>query len=151
MWEERRLTAYVGAMTDDNTKRSGAEKARAAAVVGILGGAGVMHFVNPQFFDPIVPKWMPGSARLVTYVSGVFEIASGALVANPRTRKWGALLAFVTFLGVWPANIQAALDGGMKDLDPPMDSAAVAWIRVPFQLPMIWLAWKVYRAESARP
>ena len=75
----------------------------------------------------------------------------GRGLANPRTRKWGALLAFVTFLGVWPANIQAALDGGMKDLDPPMDSAAVAWIRVPFQLPMIWLAWKVYRAESARP
>lgn len=43
-------------------------------------------------------------------------------------------------IGVFPANIQAALDGGMKDLDPPMNSAAVAWARLPLQIPMIWAA-----------
>lgn len=134
----------------DESKSSPAEKARAATVVGILGGAGVMHFVNPRFFDPIVPKWVPGSARMVTYVSGVFEVLAAGLVANPRTRRWGALLALATFVGVYPANVQAALDGGMKDLDPPFDSAAAAWIRLPFQFPMIWLAWKVARDVAAR-
>jgi uncharacterized membrane protein len=133
-----------------NGKPTKAELARTAGLVGILGGAGVMHFVNPEFFDPIVPRWMPGSARAVTYASGVVELASAALVINPRTRRAGALFAFLTFLGVWPANIQAALDGGMKDLDPPMDSAAVAWIRVPFQLPMMWLAFKLAKDVKAR-
>ena len=131
-------------------KPSKGELARTAALVGILGGAGVMHFVNPQFFDPIVPKWMPGSARTTTYVSGVVEIASAVAVVNPRTRRLGAIFALLTFLGVWPANIQAALDGGMKDLDPPLDSAAAAWIRVPFQLPMMWLAWKLAKDVKAR-
>lgn len=139
--------------TDPNAKRGKAtrgELARTAALVGILGGAGTMHFVNPEFFDPIVPDWMPGSARSVTYASGVVELVSAALVLNPRTRRFGALFALLTFLGVWPANIQAALDGGMKGLDPPMDSAAVAWIRVPFQLPMMWLAWKLAKDVKAR-
>jgi uncharacterized membrane protein len=118
-------------------------KTQVKAVVAILGGAGVMHFVKPDFFDPIVPEWVPGSARTTTYVSGVVELAAAGLVAHPRTRRFGAWFAFLTFLGVWPANIQAALDGGMKGADPPLDSAAVAWIRVPFQLPMLWLARKV--------
>lgn len=119
---------------------TGGERARTLALVGILGGAGVMHFVKPAFFDAIVPEWMPGSARWVTYASGVVELVAAALVASPRTRRLGAIVCLLTFLGVWPANIQAALDGGMKGLEPPMDSAAVAWARVPLQLPLLWLA-----------
>ena len=126
---------------NDDTKHG----LRSAAVVGILGGAGATHFVNPKFFDPIVPDWMPGKARTVTYISGVFEVASALLVANARTRRLGGLLAMLTFIGVFPANVQAALDGGMKDLDPPFDSPAVAWARLPLQFPMIWLAWSVFR------
>jgi len=146
------MTATAPSASSDTTatKPTRAELGRTAALVGILGGAGTLHFVNPSFFDAIVPDWMPGSARTVTYVSGVVELVSALLVANPRTRRLGALVCVLTFLGVWPANIQAALDGGMKDLDPPFDSAAVAWIRVPFQLPMIWLAWKVAQSVKAR-
>ena len=114
----------------------------AAITAGILGTAGIAHFARPGFFDPIVPSWMPGSARRVTYVSGVVEAAAAVLIANPRTRRVGGWLALATFVGVWPANIQAALDGGMKDMQPPLDSAAAAWIRVPLQLPLIWLAWR---------
>ncbi|MEP6625948.1 MAG: hypothetical protein ABJC79_15985 [Acidimicrobiia bacterium] len=55
----------------------------------------------------------------------------------------GASLA--TILAVWPANWQVALDGGMPDAKPPMDSAAVSWARLPLQLPMLWGALKVAR------
>jgi uncharacterized membrane protein len=103
-----------------------------------------MHFVRPDFFDPIVPGWMPGSARTTTYVSGVAELASAALVAHPRTRHLGAWACFVTFLGVYPANIQAALDGGM-DQEGFAGSAAAAWLRLPLQIPMVLWARKVAR------
>jgi uncharacterized membrane protein len=119
----------------------------AIAVAAILGPAGIAHFANPEFFDPIVPSWMPGSARTTTYVSGVFELAAAILVAIPRTRRIGGFLALAVFVGVYPANIQAALDGGMKEMDPPFDSALAAWLRLPLQLPMIWLAWKATRTE----
>jgi uncharacterized membrane protein len=120
----------------------------AAALVLILGGAGVAHFVRPGFFDPLVPGWMPGEARWVTYASGAVELAVAALLAVPRTRRLGGAAAFATLLAVYPANIQAALDGGMHELDPPFDSAAAAWIRLPFQLPLLWLAWRVAQRSS---
>jgi uncharacterized membrane protein len=111
-------------------------------VTAILGSAGVAHFVAPKLFDSIVPSWMPGDPRVTTYVSGVAELASAALIAVPRTRRLGGAAAFATFLAVYPANIWAAIDGGMKEAPPPLDSAAAAWLRLPFQLPLLWLAWK---------
>lgn len=132
----------------DGTGRSTsgwAPQARAAGLALLLGAAGVAHFRNPGFFDPLVPSWMPGSARTTTYASGAVELATAAMVALPPTRRIGGWMAVATFLGVFPANVQAALDGGMKHLDPPMDSAAAAWIRLPFQFPLIWLATKVAR------
>ncbi len=123
--------------------------AAAIAVIAILGGAGIAHFVKPDFFDPIVPRWMPGSARLITYLSGAAELASAVLIARRRTRRIGGWFALATFIGVYPANIQAALDGGMKEMDPPFDSAAAAWLRLPLQLPMIWLAWKIANEQRS--
>jgi uncharacterized membrane protein len=46
---------------------------------------------------------------------------------------------------VFPANVWAALQGGMQGLDAPFDSAAVAWARLPLQIPMIWWASEVAR------
>lgn len=115
------------------------------AMIALMGGAGTTHFTNPDFYDPIVPEWMPGSARTWTYVSGVAEVACAALMLVPRTRRLGGRVTAATLLAVWTANWQAALDGGMKSADPPLDSAAVAWARLPLQLPMLWGAWRVAR------
>lgn len=122
---------------------------RAWGLAAMLGGAGVMHFVKPDFFDPIVPKWMPGSPRTTTYVSGAVELGAAALVAVPSTRRVGGLVAALTLLGVYPANVQAALDGGMASAAPPFDSALVAWLRLPLQFPMIALALRVRREASS--
>jgi uncharacterized membrane protein len=119
----------------------------AIGLAAFLGSAGIAHFVKPDFFDPIVPKWMPGKPRVTTYVSGAVEIASAVLVANPKTRKLGGWLSLATFIGVYPANIQSALDGGMKDMKPPFNTAAAAWARLPLQFPMFKLAWRVARCR----
>jgi uncharacterized membrane protein len=117
-------------------------KSAAGVLVGILGVAGVGHFAAPKLFDAIVPKWMPGSPRLTTYVSGAVELGVAGLVANPKTRRLGGYLAMATFVGVFPANVQAALDGGMKELKPPFNSPIAAWLRLPLQAPLVWLAWR---------
>lgn len=121
------------------------EDRRALGLAAFIGGAGVMHFVRPGFFDAIVPEWMPGAARTVTYVSGAVELTGALLVANRRTRRIGGWFCFLTFLGVYPANIQSALDGGIADAPPPLDSAAAAWLRLPLQLPLLWWAQRVAR------
>ena len=105
-------------------------------MVMIMGGAGVTHFTNPDFYDEIVPSWAPGSKRFWVQASGVAELACTALLIPKKTRRLGALLTTATLLSVWTANIQVALDGGV-DGDGPMKSKTAAWIRVPFQILMI--------------
>jgi uncharacterized membrane protein len=122
--------------------------AAALGLAAFIGGAGVMHFVRPQFFDDVVPDWMPGDPRITTYASGVVEIAAGVLIAVPRTRRAGALLALATFVGVYPANISGALQGGYENVEGFGGTAAAAWLRLPLQIPMVWWAWKV--AQGAR-
>jgi uncharacterized membrane protein len=116
---------------------------RALGLAAFIGSAGVMHFVRPQFFDDIVPRWMPGRPRTTTYVSGAVELAGAVLVANPRTRRFGAWWCFWTFLGVFPANIQTVIDGGVKSAQPPFDTRLAATVRLPFQLPMLAAARRV--------
>ena len=116
-------------------------------MLALMGGAGVTHFTNPGFYDPIVPRWMPGKARTWTYVSGAVELACAGLMLGPQTRKVGGAATLATILAVWPANWQMAIDGGMADAKPPMNSAAVAWARLPLQIPMLWGALKVARGS----
>ena len=123
---------------------------RALGLAAFIGTAGVFHFVKPDFFDPIVPKWMPGSPRTTTLLSGAVELTGALLVANPRTRRLGAWWCFLTFLGVYPANIQAAVDGGIAGQDGFAGSAAAAWLRLPFQIPMLVWARRVAREPGSR-
>jgi uncharacterized membrane protein len=81
-------------------------------LAALLLGAGTTHFLLPKPYDDIVPAELPGSPRFYTYASGVAELASGALLLVPRTRKLGALAALVVFLGVYPANFNMVGCGG---------------------------------------
>jgi uncharacterized membrane protein len=102
-----------------------------------------MHFVKPDFFDAIVPKVLPGSARSWTYASGVAELAVAAAVARPSTRRLGGLVAAALFVAVLPANVQAAVDARSAA------EKAVTWVRLPLQLPLVWWALKIRNRAGA--
>jgi len=123
-----------------------AEDRRALGLAAFVGTAGLMHFVRPELFDAIVPDWMPGSRRTTTFVSGAVELTGAVLVANPRTRRFGGWWCFWTLLGVFPANLQSAFDGGIASANPPLDSAMAAWLRLPLQLPLLMWARSVARS-----
>ncbi len=106
--------------------------------------AGVMHFVNPTFFDDIVPPWLPPSERFWTYLSGVAELIVGPMLLVPRTRRLGALAAIGLFVVVYPANLYMVWDWR----DRSAGEQFISWARLPFQFLFIWLAWTVYRRES---
>ncbi|MCU1498998.1 MAG: rane protein [Acidimicrobiales bacterium] len=116
-----------------------ARPSSAQALAGFLAGAGVMHFVQPDFFDAIVPKALP-NPRFWTNLSGVAELAVAAAVAVPRTRRLGATAAAVLFASVFPANIQAALDA------QPGVERAITYARLPLQVPLGVWALRVRRA-----
>jgi uncharacterized membrane protein len=112
-------------------------------LAALLLGSGVLHFVVPKPYDTIVPAELPGSQRFYTYASGAAELASGALLLSPRTRKLGALSAVAVFVGVFPANLN--LVRLWRNKPPILRLGAIA--RLPLQIPMITAAFKVYRTS----
>jgi len=120
-----------------------ASPTRAYRIAALLLGSGVLHFVMPKPYDSIVPVELPGSQRFYTYASGVAELASGALLLSPRTRKLGALSAVALFVAVFPANLN--LLRLWKDKPLLMRLGAIA--RLPLQIPMITESLKVYRTS----
>jgi uncharacterized membrane protein len=113
----------------------------AFAMVAFLAGAGVTHFTSPEFYDPMVPDRLPGSARFWVQASGVAELGVAALVAVPRTRRFGALAAAALFAAVFPANVKMAVD--WSDRSPR--ARAIAYGRLPLQIPLLLWARKVRR------
>jgi uncharacterized membrane protein len=113
----------------------------ALALAGILAGAGLTHFAVPAPYDAIVPRRLPGSPRTWTYLSGACELAVAGAVASRRGRRPGGLAAAALFAAVFPANVQMALDWRHR----PLPMKAIAYGRLPLQLPLIRLALRVGR------
>ena len=104
--------------------------------------AGVMHFANPDFFNDIVPPWLPPSESFWTYASGVVELVVGPMLLRPRFRHAGAVAAIALFIGVYPANIYMTWDWR----DRPFSEQIVAYGRLPLQFVMIWAAYRIFIA-----
>ncbi len=112
----------------------------AVALAVFLLAAGLAHFAFPRPYQRIVPRILNHPAFWVG-LSGGAEIGCAALVAYPRTRRVGASLAIVLFVAVFPANVKVALGGGVPSQAFPWVSPAIAWLRLPLQIPLIlWAA-----------
>ena len=65
--------------------------------------AGVNHFLNPQFYDAIVPDFIP-FPRLVHQITGVIEIILPIFLLT-RFRKEAALLMIIFLVILYGANL----------------------------------------------
>ncbi|MET8804313.1 hypothetical protein [Streptomyces sp. NPDC004546] len=115
-------------------------------LAGLLATAGVAHFATPRPFDALVPRALPGSPRAWTYGSGAVELALAAGIAAPRTRAVAAKAAAAFLVGVFPANVQMAVD--WRQRPAPLRTAALA--RLPLQLPLVLWARGVARNGKGR-
>jgi uncharacterized membrane protein len=113
-------------------------------LASLLGAAGVTHFLAPRAYDQLIPGFIPGRARAWTLGSGVVEIAVGSLVARRSTRRLGAALAAGLFVAVFPGNIKMAVDWS----DRSVAAQAVAYSRLPLQVPLVLWALRVARAAG---
>jgi uncharacterized membrane protein len=116
-------------------------------LAGLLATSGALHLVSPKPFDAIVPRSLPGTPRTWTYLSGAAELAVAAAVAHPRTRALGGLAAAGLFAAVFPANVKMARD--WRNAPPAM--RAIAYGRLPLQLPLVWWGLQVATTASKRP
>src|SRR3954471_23593630 len=97
--------------------------------------AGALHFPFPRPYLAIMPRYLPAHRELV-YASGAAEMAGGAGVLHPKTRRAAGWWLIATLLGVFPANVEMAAhaDRFRKIPKPllfarlPLQAALIAWV-----------------------
>ena len=109
------------------------------ALAAAFTASGIVHMVRPQVFAPGMPRAIPEKHHTnLIYVSGVAELICA--VGLVKRTRWGALSSVALLAAVFPANVQMALDAGSGRNPAPLDSPAMAWGRLPLQIPMMWAA-----------
>lgn len=105
-----------------------------------------MHFVRPDFFEAIVPRWFP-SPKLANEVSGAAEIVLGTGMFHPATRPAAAKGLLLLTAAVYPANIDMAIndvvvkpgeDGRMERVEGVRAARTLNLLRLPMQFVMVW-------------
>ncbi len=101
--------------------------------------AGLLHFINSGFYQPIMPSYIPIHLHLpLIYVSGACETIFGLLLIPMQSRKIAAWLIIALLIAVFPANAQMALNYWKTN-------NSYLWltiIRLPIQFVLIWWAWQ---------
>ncbi len=116
----------------------------ALAVFFVVAGAN--HFLNPDFYVPMMPPYLPAHLELV-YLSGVFEIFGGILVLVPRVRAMAGWGLVALLMAIFPANIHMALS---PEQFPELPVFA-HYLRLPFQALFIAWAYWATRPEVREP
>jgi uncharacterized membrane protein len=112
---------------------------------GLLGGffigAGINHFVIPRAYEKMVPPRLNARAGRIVQVSGAAEIAGGAAVLLPSTRRAAGVWLVGLLAAVFPANLYMAQT-------PERFRRIPGWAlyaRLPLQPLMMWWAWRATR------
>ena len=109
--------------------------------------AGLNHFRSPDFYVNIMPPYLPWHRELVA-LSGVAEIALGALLLF---RRWAVLAGWgliALLVAVFPANLHMAMH---PELYPSISPTAL-WLRLPVQgLLIAWAYWYTRPPRSPQP
>ncbi len=115
-----------------------------AGLTLLFVGAGLNHFVRPEFYLKIMPPILPWPMALI-YISGFFEILGGLGILIARSRSlfgWGLIALLIAVL---PANIQMAVNA---DHFPNVPAWAIM-LRLPLQIVIIgWVYWTTIRSRT---
>lgn len=112
-----------------------------AVLSAIFVASGVTHLVKPEVFEPLMPRWVPRH-REVIVASGVVELGCAAGLLHPTTRRAAGLASAAVLLGVYPGNVKMAVDASRTR---STKLKAIAYGRLPLQVPMIRIAWRAGR------
>jgi uncharacterized membrane protein len=104
---------------------------------------GSYHFINPSFYKPIMPPYLPYHAESI-FISGVCEILFALLLIPLTTRRIAAWLLIALLIAVFPANIQMTINY-INENNPQL---WLSIVRLPVQVFLIWWAWIYTRKVS---
>ncbi len=102
--------------------------------------AGINHFVNPQFYLPLIPEVMP-IKNGVNIMVGFLELTFGMGLINPSTRRTAGkllmgLLVVLTWSHIYFIQQGSCVPEGLC-IDP-----WIAWVRLIVVQPLlVWWIW----------
>ena len=106
-------------------------------MVFVYSAGGIYHFVNPAFYESIMPAWLPNHSLLNT-VGGVSELILVAMLLYENTRKISAYLIIAMLLVfLFVIHIPMTIDF-YKTNNPGL---WISIVRLPIQLVLIWWSW----------
>ena len=103
--------------------------------------AGINHFIQPEFYEGLVPDYIPFDFATINNLSGIVEITLGLGLFMPSTRKWasiGIITMLIAFIPshIWFIQIGSCVPSGLCVPD------WVAWARLLLVHPiLIGWAW----------
>lgn len=117
----------------------------ALVLAALLATSGTLHLVRPGVFRPLIPRSL-GDPDPWVLGSGVAELACAGALAVPATRQVGGLASAALLVGVFPGNVTMAVRS-RPDARSWVGRPAVAWTRLPLQVPLV--AWAIAVARRA--
>lgn len=101
---------------------------------------GLTHFTDLKHdYAAMVPPPLTGQLPVI-YLTGLLEIAGALGLLWRRTRRLAGVGLFLLLLGLFPANVYAALQGVQFRGAPPTDLWLRALIQVVFLVAVWWSA-----------
>ncbi len=118
-------------------------------LAAFLGGMTVLHVVQHEAFESMVPRWLPGNRVAWNAVATVAEGTSAALLVREDSAEMGAYLAAATMAGVYVSNVEAVRMGGYP-VPGWLGTPAAAIARLPLQVPLLGWALRVATRAARR-
>ncbi len=106
--------------------------------------AGINHLINPQFYIPLIPDYLPNPSS-INLLSGLLEILFSVLLVPSSTRKFSALAIIILLILFIPSHIYFIQIGACVE-EGLCTPKWVAWTRLILVHPLLMLwSWKVGR------
>ena len=104
------------------------------ALAAVFGISGALHLVRPSVFEALIPSFLPAPGAIIG-LSGIAELVCA--VGLVRRERWAAPASAWLLVAVFPGNLWFAV---ATPLGRPDWVTAAAWLRLPLQLGLIWMA-----------
>ena len=106
------------------------------ALAALFAVSGVVHLVRPSVYEALIPPSFPAPGAIIV-ISGIAELVCA--VGLVRRARWAGPASAGLLVAVFPGNVWFALS---TTADPTAPSVLVAgsWLRLPLQVPLIWMA-----------
>ncbi len=115
-------------------------------LAGLFVVSGILHLAMPKPYIRIVPPMLP-RPDLFVLISGAAEILGGIGLLVPQLKRPAGYGLAVLLIAVFPANIYMAV--AHVPVDGILGHRWLQWLRLPVQLPLIWLALRYARPSAA--